>query len=216
MGREVEISFDALDKLGRERLSESFFFREFLYSETAIKHGLINAPSNVPLALEAGRRLCGELLEPLQKRFGRVHIRSAFRSREVNAIGNKLGLNCARNEANYADHIWDERDADGNMGATACIVIPTLADRLREPGQWVQLAWWIHDHLPYSSLYFFNALNACNIQWRENPLRRIDSYAGWWEGAAWRKQGTLTKPGMPNHEGDHSEHYLGLIRDLPA
>ena len=209
-------SFEALDRLGRRRLSEHFFLRDFLYSETAIKHGIINAPTNVALAEEAGSYLCRELLEPLQKRFGRIHIRSAFRSCEVNGLGNKLGLNCARNEANYADHIWDRRDSEGNMGATACIVIPEVADSLHQSGEWVQLAWWIHDHLPYSALHFFNALNACNIQWRQNPVRRIDSYAGWQEGDVWRKSGTLTKPGMSNHAGDHSKLYQQLAKRFPA
>lgn len=189
--------------------------REFLYSETAIKHGLVNVPDNLDLAEEAGSRLCADLLEPLQKRFGRIHIRSAFRSCEVNALGNRLGLNCARNEANYAGHIWDRRDADGNMGATACIVLPEVADFLCGHGEWIQLAWWIHDHLPYSALYFFKAMIACNIQWRENPLRRIDSYAGWQDGEVWRKQGTLTKSEMSNHAGDFAATYRPLVNRFP-
>ena len=210
MEQSVPLSFDALDRLGRIRLSQHFFMRDFLYSETAIKHGLINSPSDPALAEEAGSRLCHEILEPLQSRFGRLHIRSAFRSAEVNALGNKLRLNCARNEANYAAHIWDQRDSAGNMGATACIVIPGVADLLSEPGDWVELAWWIHDNLPYSTLCFFKALNACNIQWRQKPVRRIDSYAGWHDGKTWKSQGTLTKAGMPNHHGDHSRLYPKL------
>ncbi|WP_309621302.1 hypothetical protein [Novosphingobium sp.] len=201
------ISFDGLDQIGRKRLSEHFFLREFLYSETAIKHGVINVPDDLDLAVEAGSHLCQELLEPLQKRFGRIHIRSAFRSCAVNQLGNSLGLNCARNEANFADHIWDRTDGSGNMGATACIVIPEVADVLSKPGEWVQLAWWIHDHLPYSSLHFFNTMLACNVQWRENPVRRIESWVGWQEDRVWRKKGLLTKPGMDNHHGDHSDRY---------
>ena len=204
------ISFDALDKIGRTRLSEHFFLREFLYSETAIKHGVINVPDDIELAVEAGTRLCQDLLEPLQKRFGRVHIRSAFRSCAVNQLGNSLGLNCARNEANFADHIWDRTDSEGNKGATACIVVPEVADFLAKPGEWVQLAWWIHDHLPYSSLHFFNTMLACNVQWRENPVRRIESWAGWRDGDIWRKQGLLTKPGMNNHSGAHPDCYMVL------
>ena len=38
------------------------------------------------------------------------------------------------------------------------------------------MAWWIHDHLPYASLYFFAKLGAFNIGWHEAPERRIDSY----------------------------------------
>ena len=128
MAEAPNVSFAALDRIGRIRLSEHFFLRDFLYSETAIKHGLINVPDNLDLAIEAGTRLCNELLEPLQARFGRLHIRSAFRSCAVNGLGNELGLNCARNEVNFADHIWDRRDASGHMGATACVVIPEVAD----------------------------------------------------------------------------------------
>lgn len=47
-----------------------------------------------------------------------------------NRLGNEMqkagkrGYNCAENEKNYAGHIWDRRDANGHMGATACIVLP--------------------------------------------------------------------------------------------
>ncbi len=40
------------------------------------------------------------------------------------------------------------------MGATACIVIPWFADRYVDGDYWRPLAWWIHDHLPYSDLQF--------------------------------------------------------------
>lgn len=207
-----ETSFATLDRIGRIRLSEHFFLREFLYSETAIKHGIINVPDDLDLAVEAGTRLCQELLEPLQKRFGRVHIRSAFRSCAVNGLGNALGRNCARNEANYADHIWDMRDAEGNVGATACIVLPEVADAFAGLGGWVQIAWWIHDHLPYSSQYFFTTLSAFNLQSRDNPLRRIDSYAGWFDGDGnWKKGGTMTKAGMANHSADNALRYTKLV-----
>jgi len=79
-------SVDALEKLGNERLSRSFYMREFLYSETANFHGIQNIPDNPDLALEVGRKLCEELLEPLNATFGRVAIRSSFRSCEVNSF----------------------------------------------------------------------------------------------------------------------------------
>ena len=194
-------SYAALDRIGRIRLSDNFFLRDFLYSEIAVRYGLANVPDDLALATEAGTKLCRELLEPLQARFGRVHIRSAFRSCEVNALGNRMDHNCASNEANYAAHIWDRKDRDGNIGATACIVIPAIADRLRNDGDWTQIAWWIHDNLPYSTLYFFTQLTAFNIQWRENPVRQIDSYAKWEDGDGWKNKGTLTKPGKPNFSG---------------
>lgn len=193
-----------LDDLGRVRLSQNFFMRDFLYSEIANLHGLPNIPEDPDLAIEAGSRLCQDLLEPLNATFGRIAIRSAYRSPTVNHFGNENGLNCASNEANYASHIWDRRDAQGRMGATACIVVPSFADRVEAGADWQEMAWWIHDHLPYSSLYFFPIRAAFNIAWREEPERRIDSYIA--------PKGCLTKPGMGNHEGEHSTAYEVLLR----
>ncbi|MEK8089582.1 hypothetical protein [Thermithiobacillus plumbiphilus] len=122
-------SMEALETLGRVRLSRSFYMRDFLYSEIANFHGIPNIPDDPDLAIEVGRQLCETLLEPLQATFGRITIRSAYRSCAVNEFGNHHKLNCASNEANHARHIWDRRDAAGHKGATACIVIPWFADR---------------------------------------------------------------------------------------
>lgn len=189
----------SLEDLGRERLSKSFYFRDFLYSEIANLHGMPNIPEDPDLAIAAGRHLCEDLLEPLQDTFGRIAIRSAYRSPAINEFGNRNKLNCASNEKNYAAHIWDRRDESGCMGATACIVVPWFADRYAGGTDWRAMAWWIHDHLPYSTLYFFPRLAAFNIRWHERPERRIDSYVP--------PKGCLTKPGMPGHEGGHSEWY---------
>lgn len=195
-------SYTALEDLGRVRLSPSFFFRDFLYSEIANYHGIPNIPDDPDLAVAAGRQLCESLLEPLQATFGRIAIRSGFRSVAVNAYGNTNNLNCASNEKNYAAHIWDHKDADGFMGATACVVVPWFADRYEAGHDWREMAWWIHDHLPYSRLFFFPRLAAFNIQWHERPQRRIDSYVA--------PKGCLTRPGMCNHEGSHASLYAGL------
>lgn len=198
----------ALDELGRVRLSKSFFMREFLYSEVANLHGIPNIPDDPDLAVMVGKRLCEELLEPLHATFGKVVVRSAFRSCDVNDFCNqqqrakKKGYTCASNEANFAGHIWDRRDAYGLAGATACIVIPWFVDRYEQGEDWRSLAWWIHDHLPYSSLYFFPKLAAFNISWYEIPERRISSYI--------TPKGCLTKPGMLNHSGAHTEFYPGF------
>ena len=189
----------ALEKLGRVRLSKSFFMREFLYSEIANLHGMTNIPDDPDLAISTGTRLCEDLLEPLQDRFGRIAIRSAYRTPEVNGFGNKHNYSCARNESTWADHIWDRRDAMGRMGATATIVIPWFADHYEKGADWRSLAWWIHDHLPYSHLYFFPLRAAFNIRWREDPERRIDSYIA--------PKGTLTKRGMANWDGTHADEY---------
>lgn len=183
------ITVDALDKLGRVRLSKHFFMRDMLHSEIAQFHGLLNVPDNPDLAIEVGTRLCDELLEPIQERWGRITIRSAYRSREVNQMGNammragKAGYNCASNDRNAAKHIWDMLDADGHKGATACIVIPEFADAHPERGGWQVLARWVDEELPYSSLFFFPKLWAVNINWHEKPEQRIDSFA--WPKGRW-------------------------------
>ena len=207
-------AYATLERVGRIRLSENFFMRDFLYSEVAAYYGIANLPDNEKLAAEVGTALCENLLEPMQKCFGRLHIRSAFRSCAVNAIGNRNNHNCASNEANYAGHIWDRVDGDGRRGATACIVIPGFADRFTQPGDWTELAWWLHDNLPYCSLYFFPQNWAFNITWSDKPRRRIDSYAGWQLDGGWKNKGLLTEPGMANHEGDHTNAYSRLEQEF--
>jgi len=169
-------SVAGLEKLGRVRLSKSFYLRDFLYSEIANFHGIPNIPDDPDLAIANGIRLCEELLEPLQATFGRIAIRSAYRSPAVNQLGNEKGYNCASNESNYAGHIWDHPDGDGFRGATACIVTPWFADRYEKGTDWRALAYWIHNHLPYSHLQFFPKLCAFNINWHERPKREIYSY----------------------------------------
>jgi hypothetical protein len=194
----------ALEDLGRIRLSPNFFMRDFLYSEIANNYGMSNIPDDPDLAIDVGTRLCVELLEPLNAQFGRLAIRSAFRSCAINQLGNEKGHNCAKNESNYAAHIWDRRDSSGRKGATACVAAPRFTDFLAKGGDWRAMAWWIHDTLPYSSLYFFPALGAFNIAWHELPERRIDSYIP--------PKGTLTKPGMGNHTGSHRDAYVALLQ----
>jgi hypothetical protein len=169
-------SFNALENLGRVRLSRSFFMRDFLYSEIANFYGVQNIPEDPDLAVEVGKMLCEQLLEPLQATFGRIAIRSAYRSPAVNQLGNQNGHNCGSNEGNFAAHIWDRRDAQGHKGATACIVIPWFTDRYESGADWRSLAFWIHDHLPYSQLQFFPKLYAFNIGWHENPKQSIHSF----------------------------------------
>jgi hypothetical protein len=85
----------------------------------------------------------------------------------------------------------------------ACIVVPWFADRYAAGADWRALAWWIHDHLPYSSMYFFPKLSAFNIGWHERPERRIDSYIA--------PKGCLTRLGMANNTGSHASEYAELL-----
>ena len=199
-------SMKGLEKLGRVRLSRHFFMRDMLYSEIANFHGIPNIPDDPDLAIAAGTRLCEELLEPLHATFGDVSIRSAFRSVAVNDYGVEnmhRGYNCAATEWNHSRHVWDRRDAEGGMGATACIVIPWFADRYEAGTPWQAMAWWVHDHLPYSEMQFYPNYAAFNLGWHERPKRRIWSYIP-------PTRGKLTEPGMANQSGDHSPEYRGF------
>jgi hypothetical protein len=172
-------SYDALDKFGRIRLSKHFFMRDFLYSEISNFYQIQNLPRHPDRAIEAGKKLCEELLEPLNATFGRISVRSAYRSPAVNQFGNEKKLNCASNETNYAHHIWDMPDHENRlMGATACICIPWFMDKYNAGADWRSLAYWIHDNLPYSELEFFDGKGMCsfNISWHESPKKNITSW----------------------------------------
>lgn len=194
-------SVRSVEAFGRVRLSYSFFMRDFLHSEIASVHGMANLPGDPDVAIAAGRGLCETLLEPLQNTFGRLHIRSSYRSPEVNAFGCRNRISCASNEKNIARHIWDQPSRRG-IGAVACIVVPWLVDRMETGTGWEEMAWWIHDNLPYSELQFFPKLAAFNIGWHESPKRTIYSFI--------EPRGYLTKPGWANHDGDHSRLYPGF------
>ena len=194
-------SVRSAEAFGRVRLSPNFFMRDFLYSEIAAINGMSNLPDDPATAIAAGKGLCENLLEPLQATFGRLAIRSAYRSPEVNGFGCKHRLSCASNQKNIARHIWDQRSGKG-IGAVTSVVIPWLADRLDSGVTWQAMAWWIHDHLPYSELQFFPKLAAFNIGWHERPKRTIYSYIP--------PRGYLTRPGYPNHEGSHADLYPGF------
>ena len=186
-----------LENLGRIRLSENFYFRDFLLSEIANFYGMPNYPDNPDIAVKYGQRLFEELLEPLQQTFGRLGIRSGYRSKEVTDFGNKhLGRGSVKSNSAY--HIWDLPDSDG-YGAAASIVIPWFADRYAQGADWRSLAWWMHDHLPYSHVEFYPKLAAFNIQWHENPWKRIDSFI--------KPKGCLTRAGMKNQRGMHESWY---------
>ena len=194
-------SYDQLDKLGRVPLSPNFYMRDFLHSEIAAWHQLRNVPDFPDRAIAAGSQLCKQLLEPLQATFGRLEIRSAYRSPAVNQFGNANGLNCGSNKSNFGAHIWDYPDSvRGEPGATACIVVPWFVDRLANGGRWTEMAWWIHDHLPYSALQFFVS-GAFNIGWQQTPQRVITSTLN---------PRKLTAPDMPNHVGNHEAEYVGF------
>lgn len=177
-------SYSGLDRLGRIALSESFHMREFLYSEIAVQYHLRNVPekARIDIAVEAGSKLCSHLLEPLQKRFGRIHVRSGYRSLEVNAAGVEKH-NCAADNRGF--HTWDHPSESNGIGATACISVPSISRAvLAETCPYEAIAWWIHDNLPeWSHLEFFatpeHSNEVCfNIGWLAQPLKTMTTWRG--------------------------------------
>ena len=177
-------SYSGLDRLGRIALSESFHLREFLYSEIAVQYQLRNVPDKggIDTAVEAGSKLCQLLLEPLQQQFGRIHVRSGYRSLEVNAAG--VGKhNCAKDNRGF--HTWDHPSESNGIGATACISVPRLSKAvLADKVAYESIAWWIYDQLPaWSHLEFFataeHSDEVCfNIGWLAQPLKAMTSWRG--------------------------------------
>jgi len=177
-------SYSGLERLGRIALSESFHMREFLYSEIAVQYHLRNVPekARIDVAVEAGSKLCNQLLEPLQKRFGRIHVRSGYRSLEVNAAGVEKH-NCAADNRGF--HTWDHPSESNGIGATACISVPSISRAvLAEICPYEAVAWWIHDNLPeWSHLEFFatpeHSNEVCfNIGWLARPLKTMTTWRG--------------------------------------
>jgi hypothetical protein len=206
----------ALEEFGRIQLSKNFFMREFLYSEISQIEGIPNIPNNPDLAIAAGKNLCEKVLEPIQDALGRISIRSSFRACNVNEKGaeNQNQYSCASNEANYAGHIWDIRDQDGYMGATACVIVTPFIPYYEQTKDWTALAWWIHDRIDaYAEMTFFPKYAAFNITWHENPSRSkvISSYV---KNPHTGKSGILTKTGMDNFSCSHEQFYQDFIQQL--
>lgn len=184
-------SMRGLENLGRIKLSKHFYMRDFLYSEINGYHGVPNVPRDPDLAVANGRALCSQLLDPLEETFGRLAIRSGYRSPELNAYGNENRLNCAANDHPLECHIWDRGAGEEAIAGTS-LVVPWFADHYAKGRDWRDLAWWIHDHLPYSEMWFFPKLAAFNLVWRPVPRRTISSYIA--------PRGTLLRAGEKPQE----------------
>ncbi|MEM9432946.1 MAG: hypothetical protein AAGA12_03425 [Pseudomonadota bacterium] len=165
----------SLETFGRVRLSNYYFMRDFLYSEISAFHAIPNIPEDPDLCIEVGREFCRELLDPMHETFGHVTIRSGYRSPTLNRFGNENKLNCARNDYPGECHIWDRAPGEDRIGG-ASIVVPWFADQYARGRDWRDLAWWIHDHLPYSEQWYFPKLAAFNLTWEQVPRRTISSY----------------------------------------
>lgn len=171
-------SVKLLEDFGRVQLSPSFFMRDFLYSEISQIENISNIPHYPEIAIKTGSMLCQKVLEPLQEAFGRISIRSGYRSPEVNAKGaeNKNQYRCASNERNYSRHIWDYPDKNGKYGAMACVVVNSYLPHYEATKDWKTLSLWMEENLSnYSEIHFFPKLCAFNISWNEAPKKIITS-----------------------------------------
>jgi hypothetical protein len=205
----------ALEKLGRVQLSKSFFMREFLYSEISQIGQIPNIPDDPELTILAGKNPCENVLEPIQDVLGRISIRSAFRSCEVNQKGSETKESCSTNDKNYAEHIWDKRDKHGFMRATAFIIVTSFIPYYEQTNDWTALAWWIHDHISaYANMTFLPKYAAFNINWNENPGYEKFIYSDIENPHSSKSSGYLTKKGIDNFEGSHEDSYREWIRQI--
>ncbi len=184
-------SYLSLEEFGRVRLSRHFQMRNFLYSEISNFYGQPNLPADPDLAIEVGRKLATDLLDPLVETFGPIDIRSGYRSVPLNDFGSTQvkPQKMAGTPKNFAAHIWDERDAKGRKGACVSIGIPWFSAQYNRGRDWRDLAWWLFDHLDFHEIYVFPKDAAFNITWREEPEHRILSYAAP-KGALFRRGDT--------------------------
>jgi hypothetical protein len=65
------------------KLSENFTLQEFTKSQTALRHGIDNTPSEEHLS--AARKLFTEVVQPVRNQFGVTVINSGYRGPELNA-----------------------------------------------------------------------------------------------------------------------------------
>ncbi len=208
------VTVNSLEQLGRTRLSPNYFLRDFLHSEIAQVEGITNVPVDPDLLIESGRNLCTQVLEPIQTALGKVSIRSAYRSPTINQIGNEKGYNCANNEYNFSRHIWDVRDADGHLGATACVVVNAFVEFYEATGDWTVLAWWLHDHIKtFREVTFYPKLAAFNINWYAGPVSEVKISAQMPNPDTGRK-GILVRSTDPHYGKDHSSHYREWLNSI--
>jgi hypothetical protein len=179
------MTYSGLENLGRIPLSRHFHLREFLYSEIAVHYQRRNVPDDVDRAVWAGSMLCQKLLDPLQDQFGRVHVRSGYRSRAVNREGFLGKRKCA--EDNDGAHTWDYESKGFGFGAMASISVPNLSRRVLSGELDVAtIAWWVVDHFPeWSVLEFFATADVpyadevvFNIGWNQTPQHVITNWRG--------------------------------------
>lgn len=164
------LTVNQLANFGRVQLSPSFFMRDFLYSEmpphpTPSRDSYTNRHNALP---ESPWAATGSLWTYKHK----VGL-------PLNAKGaeNRNQYRCASNERNYARHIWDYPDEQGNYGVMACVVVNSYLPHYEATKDWKTLANWIENNIPeYLEMCFYPKLCAFNISWRQKPKKSIKSH----------------------------------------
>ena len=102
------------------RLSKNFTLAEFTKSQTALRHGLDNTPTDEHL--ESAKVLFEHVVQPVRDNFGLTIINSGYRGEELNAKvggssksqhckGEAVDIECPRH-SNYDVARWIEQNLD--------------------------------------------------------------------------------------------------------
>lgn len=115
-----------IDRLGRTRLSKNFILRDFLFCAASSARGMSNFPENPELAIQAGKALCENLLEPILAHFGRFAITYGYQSRE------SIDIDLARSNKVFhrhcsSPHHWD-RGTFGNAVYARVDILPICVE----------------------------------------------------------------------------------------
>jgi hypothetical protein len=111
------------------RVGKHFMLSDFLYSETAVKKGIINFPPFDGMEVESLRGLCANILDPVVDRFGALSITYGYSSPELHK---KI----------YAFRRPGVHNCVGAKGSTlaaaADILVHSMQDKPREVLMWIK------------------------------------------------------------------------------
>lgn len=119
-------------------LTPHFSLDELTFSEVALRHGIINAPSDVQITNL--RRLCQDLLEPVRDLLKvPLHINSGFRSIELNSAvgGTHASAHMSGEAADFVPMGLDLRTAFDMLRARSELPYDQI---IIECGAWIHLA----------------------------------------------------------------------------
>ncbi len=146
-------------KLARVRLSQSFFMRDFLYSDITVEREETNVPIRSELAVIAGRELCRTILEPLAQTFGGLTI----------VCGYLNPTHCRLNRRDPKVHCWGFLDDNETIVAGASIYLPWFMDQHSLATDGKYLAGWVIQNLPCDHVLLDCDDNSIILCWTPKP-----------------------------------------------